>query len=139
MIREINDVDFSREFHFRTSRSSGPGGQNVNKVNTRVELFFDVENSSLLSDEEKERIKLNLASRLTNDFVLIISAQSERTQLKNKSECIRKFYDLIESAFAETKKRRPIRMKKSAIETRLKQKKLQADKKTRRKKPNELI
>ena len=136
MQEESKNIDFSPEFSFKTSRSSGPGGQNVNKVNTKVELSFDVENSALLLDEEKERIKNNLASKLTKDFVLIITSQSERTQLRNKEECIRKFYEIIEEALKVPKKRKKLKMSKAAIEKRLKQKKHTSEKKDSRKKPD---
>ena len=76
--------NFDDEFVFSASRSSGPGGQNINKVNTRIELRFSLRKTILLSDWEKELIAARLANRINNEGELILSAQSERTQLMNK-------------------------------------------------------
>lgn len=105
MNKMITGKDFSAEFVFTTSRSSGPGGQHVNKTSTRVELRFHIGNSSLLTEDEKERIRIRLASGITKNDELIIVSQVYRSQLKNKLECIDKFYRLLTFALKRSKKR----------------------------------
>lgn len=126
--------DFSKEFTFKTSRSGGPGGQNVNKTETKVELIFDVQESALLSDEEKNLIIKNLQSRIKDDGLLHISRSSERSQLRNKERVIEKFYELIEKALTPKKKRLKVKPSKAQKEARIKSKKLRSEiKSTRRK------
>ncbi len=123
------------EIAFKISRSGGPGGQNVNKVATKVELDFDVRNSKLLTDEQKKRIELVLASRITNDGVLQIVSQSERSQLKNKQQARERFFNLITECFKVQKRRKPTKMSKGAKERRLTLKKRRGEiKKLRNKK-----
>ncbi len=119
----INFRDFSSELKFSTSRSSGPGGQNVNKVNSKVELRFNVEMSAILSEFEKEIILKKLKNKINSENELIITVQSDRSQLKNKNEAIDKFNQLISKALTPRKKRRPTSPTKSSVEKRLKQKK----------------
>jgi len=126
--------DFSPEFTFTASRSSGPGGQNVNKVSTRVELRFDVMGSTLLSAEEKEIILLKLAKKINSEGELILVAQTDRSQLKNKENVIEKFYALLTKALTPIKKRKPTRPTRAAKEKRLEEKQIQSEKKERRKK-----
>jgi len=128
----IIDRDFYKEFVFTASRSSGPGGQNVNKVSTKVELRFDVFHSDLLSEEEKEILRIRLQKKITAEGDLIIVSQSERTQLKNKEKTIEKFYTLIWKALTPVKKRRPTRPSAASKEKRIKAKKMQGEKKARR-------
>jgi ribosome-associated protein len=129
----IIDRDFSREFVFTASRSSGPGGQNVNKVSTKVELRFDVYHSDLLSEEEKEILRIRLQKKISAEGFLIIVSQSERTQLKNKEKTIEKFNTLIWKALTPVKKRRPTRPSAASKEKRIVAKKMQGEKKARRK------
>jgi len=126
--------DFSSEFKFSASRSSGPGGQNVNKVNSKVELRFNVNESGLLSENEKFMINLNCRNRINSDGELVITVQTDRSQLKNKEEAVEKFYQLITKALTPRKKRRPSTPTKSSIERRLKLKKESSEKKQLRKK-----
>lgn len=125
--------DFTKEFQFKTSRSGGPGGQNVNKTETKVELIFDVQGSVLLSAEEKELVVKNLASRIADDGMLHLSRSSERSQLRNKERVIEKFYELLTKALAPKKKRLPVKLSKAQKEKRIKSKKLRGEKKAARK------
>jgi len=133
----INDVlsgrDFTREFLFSASRSSGPGGQNVNKVSTKVELRFDIPHSDLLTEEEKQKLITILQNKINSEGFLILVSQSERTQLKNKEKVTEKFYALLKKSLTPKKKRRPTRPSAAAKEKRLEDKKLNAEKKSRRK------
>jgi ribosome-associated protein len=94
------------EFIFSASRSSGPGGQNVNKVNTKVELRFNVKESESLSDEEKEKILIRLKNKITTKGDLLIISQSARTQLLNRLKAEEKFYKLLCSALKDKPKRK---------------------------------
>lgn len=118
-----------KELTFKTSRSSGSGGQNVNKVSTKVELRFDIENSLLLSDFEKNRIENKLKNRISNDGILILTSDTERTQLGNKKKVIELFFELIEKALKKPKKRIKTKPTKASKEKRLKNKKIQSEKK----------
>lgn len=115
---------FFSELIFKTSRSSGPGGQHVNKVNTKVELRFDVTNSALLSEEEKEILLEKLKNKITNDGILIIISQHSRSQIKNKEKAIEQFYRLVEKALTPIKKRiatkTPMRVHRKRLENKLK-------------------
>jgi len=129
----IQGRDFYSEFKFSTSRSSGPGGQNVNKVSSKVELRFNVVESMLLVDQEKEILLIVLANKINNEKELIIVSQSERSQLANKEKVIEKFYSLISKALTPQKKRKPTKPSKRAIEKRIESKKIQSFKKSTRK------
>jgi len=124
--------DFSREFHFSASRSSGPGGQNVNKVNTKVELRFDVLHSELLLEEEKKILLIRLVKKISSEGILIIVSQSDRSQLKNKEKTIEKFYALLKKSLTPKKKRKNTKPSVAAKEKRLEDKKMKAEKKARR-------
>ncbi|MCK9423549.1 MAG: aminoacyl-tRNA hydrolase [Bacteroidales bacterium] len=130
---DLSGRDFSSEFSFTASRSSGPGGQHVNKVSTKVELRFDVVNSNLLSQEEKEVILSKVTGKINAEGVLIIVSQVERSQLKNKERTIEKFYALLANALKPRKKRKPTKPSQASKEKRLEAKRLQSEKKTRRK------
>jgi ribosome-associated protein len=126
------DRDLSEEFVFIASRSSGAGGQNVNKVSTKVELRFDVENSVLLSEEEKNMLKEKLANKISKEGILQIVSQAERSQLLNKERCIAKFYALLEKCFFKPKKRIAVKSTRAMREKRLEEKRLHAETKKQR-------
>jgi ribosome-associated protein len=120
------------ELRFSTSRSSGKGGQNVNKVESRVTLYFNVVESQLLTEEKKQKIQEKLASRITDEGVLQFSCEAERSQLLNKQTCIEKFFRLIEKALLPEKERRKTRPGHAAKEKRLKEKRIHAERKAGR-------
>ncbi len=127
--------DLSPEFEFITSRSSGPGGQNVNKVNSKVELRFAIFESQLLTKKEKETIFLKLYHHINNLGILSVTAQTERSQVQNKEIAIQKFYQWIEIALTPVKPRRKTQPTRASKEKRLEGKQAQAQKKETRKKP----
>lgn len=129
--------DFSREWILSASRSSGPGGQNVNKVSSKMELRFDVMSSNLLSETEKTLIMKLLAHQINNEGFLILTCQTTRSQLENKNKVIEKFYQLLKKTLKPTKKRVPTKPGKASQEKKLREKKLIAEKKERRKKPED--
>ena len=121
------------ELNFKAVRSSGSGGQNVNKVSTKVELRFDIEHSEFLTNDEKERIGKKLKNRISNEGILIITSDAERTQLRNKNKVIELFFDLLEKALKKPKKRKKTKPTRASKEKRLKEKKEQSEKKQFRK------
>jgi len=132
----LNDRDFYPELVFTFSRSSGPGGQNVNKVSTKAGLQFHIMNSGLLTKHEKALLTEKLAKRINNDGELILVCQSERTQLKNKEAVIEKFYSLVYKTLKPRKKRKPTRPSAEAKEKRLENKRIRAKKKEQRSRIN---
>ena len=128
-----SDRGFISELTFTASRSSGPGGQNVNKVDTKVELRFNIGESKLLSDEEKDLIRAKLKKKINSEDELIIVSQTERTQLKNKEKAVEKFYLLIGKAITQKKKRKRTKPSEESKEKRLDEKKLISGKKESRK------
>lgn len=132
MHSNLHNRDFLPELTFSASRSSGAGGQNVNKVNTKVELRFDIGASQLLTDDEKARLLDKLASRLTQDGILIVVSQTERTQLRNKAACIDKFYEVLQAALTVQKKRKPTKPTVASKERRLESKKRLSERKAQR-------
>jgi ribosome-associated protein len=125
--------NFEDEFVFSASRSSGPGGQNINKVNTRIELRFSIKRTLLLSDSEKDLILRKLANKINNEGELILSAQSERTQLMNKREVTGKFYRLLAKALTTRPFRISTKPTAASVDRRLEGKKKRGAKKKFRK------
>lgn len=123
------------ELQFKAVRSSGAGGQHVNKVSTKVELAFDVAASQGLSAVEKERLLLKLKSRLTKEGVLQLHCDESRSQHKNRDLVVKRLFDLLKNALKVPKKRKPTKPTRSSVEKRLKSKKQAAEKKSQRKKP----
>ncbi len=123
------------ELKFSASRSSGPGGQNVNKVNTRVELRFFISDSEVLTIEEKERLFVKLKNRINAEGELILTSQSERSQLANKEKVTELFFTLIEKALTVPKKRKKTTPTAASRIKRLESKKNVALKKQLRKPP----
>nr|WP_315143986.1 alternative ribosome rescue aminoacyl-tRNA hydrolase ArfB [uncultured Flavobacterium sp.] len=123
------------ELQYKAVRSSGAGGQNVNKVSSKVVLTFDLNASNALTEEEKERIKLKLASRLTSENILILNCDEDRSQLKNKSIVTKRFLELIKNALVIQKIRKATKIPKSVIRKRIKDKKNVSEIKQNRRKP----
>lgn len=124
-----------REIEFRTSTSSGPGGQNVNRVETRVTLLFDVGASETLDEEQKEKVRDHLATRINKAGVLRVTSQRHRTQSANRKAAEAKFADLIAQALEEEKKRKRTRPTKASKRRRLKKKRRRGEIKRLRKPP----
>lgn len=123
-----------KEVVFRASRSSGAGGQHVNKVSTKVTLVFDVINSRLLQEDQKKLILKNLPSRISKEGILQISSQMSRSQSQNKETCLSRFYKLLEKALRPPKKRKKVKPRAANPQKRLKTKRLLSEKKDNRKK-----
>ncbi|MFV8359183.1 alternative ribosome rescue aminoacyl-tRNA hydrolase ArfB [Flavobacterium sp. LS1P3] len=122
------------ELSFKAVRSSGAGGQNVNKVSSKVVLTFDLKNSQALTEEDKLLVENKLASRLTIDAVLILNCDEDRSQFRNKEIVTKRFLELIKNALLIPKERKPTKISKSVIRKRIKDKKNVSEiKKTRRK------
>lgn len=123
------------ELNFKAVRSSGAGGQNVNKVSSKVVLSFDLINSQSLSEDEKERSEKKLKSKLTLDGILILNCDEDRSQLKNKEIVTKRFLEMIEKSLVIPKERKATKIPKSVIEKRLKDKSTNSEIKQNRKKP----
>lgn len=124
------------ELQFKAVRSSGAGGQNVNKVSSKVVLSFDLKNSQALSKDEKLLVETNLASRLTADSIMILNCDEDRSQLKNKEIVTKRFLALIQKALILPKIRKATKVPKSVIRRRIKDKKNVSDLKKSRRKPD---
>lgn len=124
------------EVKYKAVRSSGAGGQNVNKVSSKVVLTFDLQNSQALSDEEKLLLETNLENRLTADQMLILNCDEDRSQLKNKEIVTKRFLDIIKKGLHVPKERKPTKIPKAVIRKRIKDKKNISEIKQSRRKPN---
>ena len=123
------------ELHFKAVRSSGAGGQNVNKVSSKVVLNFEVENSNGLSEEEKILVLSKLSTRLTKENILILNCDEDRSQFKNKAIVIKRFFDLLTQSLHIEKVRKATKVPKSVIRKRLKDKKTNSEVKKNRRRP----
>ena len=123
------------ELSFKAVRSSGAGGQNVNKVSSKVVLSFDLNASQALNADEKALIQTKLATKLTSDNILILNCDEDRSQLKNKAIVTKRFLELIEKSLKVQKKRKPTKVPRSVIEKRIKEKRTTSEIKESRKKP----
>ena len=125
-------IDIENELKFTTSRSSGPGGQSVNKVNTKVTLRWDVKGSEVISDDQRTKILKELTKSINNDGEVVLAAQTNRSQLQNRAEVIQKLEGLLTKAFAIRKVRKATKPTKASIRRRLDAKKKLSEKKRRR-------
>lgn len=123
------------ELAFTTSRSSGPGGQNVNKVNTRVTLLFDVEHSPSLLDDQRLIVRERLSTRINKEGVLRVVAQRHRTQSANREEAVRRFAGLLHGALLEEEPRIPVKIPRAVNERRLDEKRKRSRLKRERSEP----
>lgn len=132
----MNEEDLVQELTFKAVRSSGSGGQHVNKVSSKVELIFNLFDSSVLNDRQKLLLQQNLQNRLTKNGSLILQSGETRSQHKNKDLVIKRFLNLIKSSLIIPKKRIPTKIPKSVVRKRLKSKRNLSEKKANRRKPS---
>ncbi|PZR23655.1 MAG: aminoacyl-tRNA hydrolase [Flavobacterium psychrophilum] len=125
-----------QELDYKAVRSSGAGGQNVNKVSSKVVLSFNLTASNALTDEEKTLASVRLASKLTNEGVLILQCDEDRSQLRNKDIVTKRFLAVMENALKEEKPRKPTKIPRSVIKKRIEGKRRQAEKKQSRRRPD---
>lgn len=123
------------EVKYKAVRSSGAGGQNVNKVSSKVVLTFDLQNSLALSAEEKMILESNLQNRLTADLVLILNCDEDRSQIKNKEIVTKRFLEIIKKGLYVPKERKATKIPKAAIRKRIKDKRNISEVKKNRRKP----
>lgn len=132
----MNKESLYKELQFKAVRSSGAGGQHVNKVSSKVELFFDIHNSQSLSLEEKDRLLKNLANRISKEGILKLSSSESRSQHYNKERVIELFFEFIEKGLIVPKKRKPTKISRAQKQKRLENKQKHSSKKSLRKKPD---
>lgn len=131
----MNIDNIKKELQFKAVRSSGAGGQHVNKVSSKIELTFDVTNSNSLSDKEKELLYKNLVTRLTKGKLLVLFCDESRSQYRNKEIAIERFLEILKNGLKKPKKRKATKPTKASIKKRLDDKKKLSEKKSNRKNP----
>ena len=132
----MDKLIIASEISFKAVRSSGAGGQNVNKVSSKVVLTFDLVNSKGLTDDEKTLLQTKIATKLTQEGILILTSEEDRSQLKNKEKVIKKCFKLLDNALIIPKERKETKIPRSVKEKRLNAKKVMSVLKQNRKKPN---
>ena len=132
----MNKENIYKELQFKAVRSSGAGGQHVNKVSSKVELYFDVVNSISFSEDQKMLLLKNLSTRLTKDGILKLSSGESRSQHTNKDKVVKRLFKVLEASLIIPKKRKPTKMSKAQKTKRLDNKQKHSVKKSLRKKPN---
>ena len=130
----FNKTELQKEITYKTSRSGGKGGQNVNKVSSKVELLFDVSNSLLFTEEEKQLLNTKLQSRFNKDGLVQVICDEERSQYLNKEKAVERLIVLLGKALIKPKVRKPTKVSKQAKAARLNNKRIHAEKKDSRKK-----
>ncbi|MBL4568446.1 MAG: aminoacyl-tRNA hydrolase [Flavobacteriaceae bacterium] len=133
----MNHQNLIKELNFKAIRSSGAGGQHVNKVSSKIVLSFDIANSNEFSEEQSVLLCQNLATRLTKEQVLILTSDESRSQHKNKELVIKRFLALIEKGLQVPKPRKATKPSKASVKRKMVNKQQQSAKKTLRKKPEE--
>ncbi len=123
------------ELSYKYVRSSGSGGQHVNKVSSKAELYFNLEGSSVFNELEKQKLSEFLNNRLNKEGVVVLACDESRSQFRNKAIVTQRFINLIEEGLKEQKKRRPTRIPRSAKRKRLNNKRINSEKKVNRKPP----
>ena len=126
------------EVSFRTSRSSGPGGQHVNKTESRVELIWNLLETNCLEDGQKGLLRGRIGNRLTEDGVLVLASEKYRSQHRNREDVTERFLELVKAGLVPVKKRRPTKPTRTSVEKRIKSKKIRGEiKRNRRDRPGE--
>lgn len=131
----MDEKQLIQETNYKAVRSSGAGGQNVNKVSSKVELHFNLASSAAFSDAEKDRLNKKLQSRLTKNEEIILQCDESRSQHKNKEIVTQRFLDLIREGLKKPKPRKKTKLSKAAKLKRLREKKIQSQKKSSRRDP----
>lgn len=131
----FNEEAIIKEFNFKAIRSSGAGGQHVNKVSSKIELTFNIQGSSVLNEAQKQRLTKKLANRVNKEGLLIIQCGESRSQHRNKNIAIARTIQLLKGALHKDKKRIPTKTPKAVIMKRLKNKRANKERKANRRKP----
>lgn len=136
MMKRLQERGLEKELEFQTSRSGGPGGQHANKVSSKVEVRFYPDNSDVLTETEKYKVREKLSHRISNEGALIITAQESRSQHVNKDIVTEKLFALLEEALKPRRRRKKTKPSYAAKQKRLKKKKERSEKKQNRKPPS---
>lgn len=134
LLSDTNKLELKKEFLFKSSRSGGSGGQNVNKVSTKVEIVFNIDASTVFNEEQKELLKVKLSNKIDREGNLHMQSQKSRSQLANKEDAMDKLFHLLENAIKKKVERKATKVPSSVIAKRLDQKKEISHKKATRKK-----